>query len=56
MLTKYILAGLAIVFIALALGRRASDRGRAAPQSRTWLLIGVIFGVVSAWLFYQQST
>ena len=23
------------------------------PQVRTWLLIGVIFGVVSAWLFYQ---
>jgi high-affinity Fe2+/Pb2+ permease len=46
---KYILAGLAAVFIVMALARG----GPSHPQSRTWLLIGVIFGAVSAWLFYQ---
>ena len=51
MLTKYILAGLSIVFLALALARMAG--GKAAGQARAWLLIGVIFGAVSAWLFYQ---
>jgi hypothetical protein len=53
MLTKYILAGLSVIFIGLALIRIAGRGKRAHPQSRTWLIIGVIFGVVSAWLFYQ---
>jgi hypothetical protein len=51
MLTKYILGGLSVVFIALALIRMASPGAR--PQSRIFLLIGAIFGVVSAWLFSQ---
>jgi hypothetical protein len=55
MLTKYILGALSIGFMSLAVVRMA-DRGRAAhPQARTWLLIGVIFGVVSAYLFLQGS-
>jgi drug/metabolite transporter (DMT)-like permease len=49
MAAKYILAGLAVLFIVLGLVRGRPSR----PQSRTWLLIGVIFGVVSAWLWYQ---
>jgi hypothetical protein len=49
---KYILASLSAVFLALAIGRMARGGG-TYPQSRTWLIIGVIFGVVSAWLFYQ---
>jgi hypothetical protein len=48
MATKYILAALAVLFVVLALARG----GLARPQARTWLLIAVIFGVVSAWLFY----
>jgi hypothetical protein len=44
--TKYILGGLAVVFLALAL-----LRGGAGPQRRTWFIIGIIFGAVSAWLF-----
>ena len=48
MAAKYILAALAVVFVALALARGGLPR----PQTRTWLLIGVIFGAVSAWLFY----
>ena len=53
MLTKYILGALAIVFVGLAVVRTASGGTKAHPQARTWLLIGVIFGAVSAWLFYQ---
>ena len=53
MLTKYILGALAIVFLAMAAIRMASGGIHAHPQIRTWLLIGVIFGLVSAWLFFQ---
>ena len=52
MLTKYILGALSLVFLTLALVRMAGG-GPKRAQSRTWLLIGVIFGVVSVWLFYQ---
>jgi len=51
--TKYILAALSVVFLILAVSRMARGGGAAHPQSRTWLLIGVIFAAVSAWLFYQ---
>jgi len=50
---KYILAALSVLFLILAFTRMARGGGAAHPQSRTWLLIGIIFGVVSAWLFYQ---
>jgi hypothetical protein len=51
--TKYILGALSAVFLILAVSRMARAGGAAHPQARTWLVIGVIFGVVSAWLFYQ---
>lgn len=50
MLAKYILAVLATAFL-VAAARGAMRRGRAHPQVRTWALVGVIFGIVSAWLF-----
>jgi hypothetical protein len=51
---KYILAALAALFLVLAL-TRIGRRGRMAhPQSRTWLIIAIIFGAVSACLFYQE--
>ena len=53
MFAKYILCGLAAVFLAGAAFRLSGDRGLSHPQVRTWLLLGVIFGAVSAWLFYQ---
>jgi hypothetical protein len=53
MLTKYILGGLAVVFLALALIRMGGSGAKANPQVRTWLTIGVIFGAVSVWLFSQ---
>jgi DMSO reductase anchor subunit len=48
---KYILAALAIVFLIAAFTRGGHDRMN--PLGRTWLLIAVLFGLVSAWLFYQ---
>lgn len=55
MLAKYILGALAVVFLALAVARRARGGTSSHPQTRTWLVIGVIFGVVSAYLFLQGS-
>ena len=53
MAAKYILAGLAIVFITLAARRMAQQPGAPAGQARTWLLVGAIFGAVSVWLFVR---
>jgi uncharacterized membrane protein HdeD (DUF308 family) len=50
---KYILAALAAAFLLAAAVRLLAAGGRRHPQGRSWLLIGVIFGIVSAWLFYQ---
>ena len=46
MLAKYILAVLAVAFLAAG-----TWRGRRSGQGRTWLTIAVIFGAVSVWLF-----
>ena len=51
MAAKYILAALSILFLTLAITGRAS--GRPRPQTRTWLIVGVMFAVVAAWLFAQ---
>ncbi len=54
MAAKYILGVLSAAFLlmgALSLGRHQEQ---ARGQGRTWLLIGVIFGAVSAWLFVQR--
>jgi len=49
---KYILAGLALVFLIAGTARLVRDGGKPHPQSRTWLLVAAIFSAVSAWLFY----
>lgn len=54
MAAKYILAALSAVFLVLAASRIARGGAASHPQTRTWLLIGVIFAAVSAWLFYRQ--
>ena len=51
MAAKYILAVLAVAFLAAALVRLSRGGGIAHPQTKTWLLISVIFGAVSSWLF-----
>lgn len=53
MLTKYILAGLAVAFFAFAAMRAGNGLGWVHPQVRTWLLLAAIFTGVSAWLFYN---
>ena len=47
---RYVLGCLAGVFMVCAALRIARGAGRVDPASRTWLLIAVIFGVVSLWL------
>jgi hypothetical protein len=51
MAAKYILAALSTIFLVLAVWRMAAGGGASHPQTRTWLIIGVIFALVSAWLF-----
>jgi hypothetical protein len=48
---KYILAVLGILFLVLAMMHIARDRGRIGPASRTWLITGIIFTGVSAYLW-----
>jgi uncharacterized membrane protein HdeD (DUF308 family) len=50
---KYILAVLAVAFLAAGVRRLARNGGKRHPQGQTWLLIAGIFAVVSAWLFYR---
>lgn len=50
MAARYILGLLAIVFLTLGSVRSIRDR-QIGPAARTWLLIGLIFGIVSAWLW-----
>jgi len=52
---KYILATVALVFIAAALVRRRRTGVMAHSQSRAWILVGLILGAVSAWLFARGS-
>jgi hypothetical protein len=51
MLAKYILAVLAVAFLAAAGTRALLGGGLSHPQTKTWLLVGTIFAAVSAWLF-----
>ncbi|HEY1305508.1 MAG TPA: hypothetical protein VGF24_18260 [Vicinamibacterales bacterium] len=53
MAAKYILAALSVVFLVLAIARITGGGGTPHPQARIWLIVGVIFGLVSTWLFYQ---
>ncbi len=53
MTAKYILGALALAFL-IGGGIRASRDGISHPQSRTWLLIALMFSVVSAWLFVRS--
>ena len=48
---KLIFAVLGPLFLLLA-GWSVWRAGRWAPQGRTWLLIGVIFCAVAAWLWW----
>jgi hypothetical protein len=51
MVAKYILAAVAITFLIAATMSRSRGAGVRHPQTRTWLLVSVIFAAVSTWLF-----
>ena len=55
MAAKYILALLAVVFLAAALLRLSREGFRLRPASRTWLTVAVIFGAVSGWLWWNGA-
>ncbi len=54
MWARYILGVLAVVFLLLA-GTRSLREGRIAGAARTWLTIGLIFGLVSTWLWLSTG-
>jgi hypothetical protein len=51
MAAKYILAVLSIVFFILSTLRIVRDGAKITPASRTWLTIGIIFALVSGYLW-----
>jgi hypothetical protein len=56
MLAKYILAVLSVGFLAAAAVRGLGGRGFSHPQTKTWLIVGVVFAAVSLWLFSTTRT
>jgi hypothetical protein len=54
MLAAYILGALGLLFLILGAARLGGGIARRA-QARAWLLIGVIFTVVSAWLLLNAG-
>jgi hypothetical protein len=48
-----ILALMAAAFLLAAAWRMRRDHGRIEPASRTWLLVGGIFALVSTWLWLK---
>jgi hypothetical protein len=51
---RYILGALAIVFFVLAVRGLTGGRPFAAARARTWLLVALIFGAVSLFLFFRR--
>jgi hypothetical protein len=51
MAAKYILAVLSLIFLGFAAARLLRDRTLAQSAAKTWLMVGVIFGLVSAYLW-----
>jgi hypothetical protein len=53
MVAKAILAMLSLVFLVAAAWRLCRDGGRIVPASKTWLLVGGIFALLSMWLWLR---
>ncbi len=53
MAAKYVLALLAVAFLLAALWRMSRDGFKLGPASRTWLVIALLFGAVSGWLWWS---
>jgi hypothetical protein len=50
-----ILMIVALVFAGCTLWRLWSDGFKLRPASRTWLLVALIFGAVSGWLWWSGA-
>ncbi len=50
MAVKYLFPLLAVVFLVFAGLRILRDGARITPASRTWLIIGILFALVGAYL------
>ena len=55
MQARQILPVIAAAFLVFGGLRVLRSGGRIDPASRTWLLIAVIFGAVSVWLWLSRS-
>lgn len=50
---RYLLPVLAVIFLVLAGYRLLRSGGKIDPRSKSWLMTGVLFAAVSAWLFWK---
>ena len=51
---KYSLAAIAVALLITGAFGRTHGAAIPGPQKRVLVVIGVVFGLVSAWLFYQS--
>jgi hypothetical protein len=56
MVARYILPVVSAIFLLAAVIRLVRNSGHIGPASKTWLLVAVIFAVVSAWLWIQGGS
>jgi len=52
MQTRYVFGCLSLVFLVLGFVRLLREK-RMVPAARTWLILGVIFGIVSSWSWFN---
>ena len=51
---RYMLPVLAVVFLILGGVRLLRSGGRVDPRSKSWLMTGGLFALVSAWLWWNR--
>ena len=49
-----VIATLAVLFVVMGIARAARDGSLSHPQTRIWLMVGVIFAVMAAYSFYSS--
>ena len=49
-----VIAILAVLFLVMGIARAAREGSVSHPRTRTWLLVGAIFSVVSAYSFLSR--
>ena len=52
---RLIFSVLGPLFLLLA-GWRCLQAGRFVPQAKAWLIIGIVFSLVAAWLWWYQPS